>query len=67
MVWTDIEAEEIRKKWQEYTEDLLKKKKGLNDPDYCDAVITHLESDILECEGKCFLGSTIMNKANLPA
>ena len=48
------EAEEIKKRRQEYTEELYKK--GLNDPNNCDAVITYLESDILECEVKCALG-----------
>ena len=43
-------AEEIKKRWQEYTEELCKK--GLNDPDNHDGAITHLEPDILECEGK---------------
>ena len=42
------EAEDIKKRWQEYTEELYKK--GLNDPDNHEGVITHLESDILECE-----------------
>jgi len=64
MVWTETEAEEIKKRRQEYTELY---KKGLNDPNNCDAVITYLESDILECEVKCALGSITMNKANLPA
>ena len=44
------EAEEIKKRWQEYTEVLYKK--GLNDPDNYDGVVTHLEPDILECEVK---------------
>ena len=44
------EAEDIQKRWQEYTELY---KKGLHDPDNHDGVITHLESDILECEVKC--------------
>ena len=44
------EAEEIKKRWQEYTEELYKK--GLNDPDNHDGVVTHLEPDILECEVK---------------
>ena len=44
------EAEEIKKRWQEYTEELYKK--GLNDPDNHDGVITHLELDFLECEAK---------------
>ena len=45
-----IEAEEIKKRWQEYIENLYKK--GLNDPDNHDGVITHLEPEILECEVK---------------
>ena len=53
------EAEEI-KKWQEYTEDLYKK--GLNDPDNHDGVITHLEPDTLESEVKWALGSITSNK-----
>ena len=44
------EAEDIKKMWQEYTEELYKK--GLNDPHYHDGVITHLQPDILECEVK---------------
>ena len=44
------EAEEIRKRWQKYTEELYKK--GLNDPDNHDGVVTHPELDILECEVK---------------
>ena len=55
------EAEEI-KKWQEYTKELYKK--GLKHPDNCDGVVTHLEPDILECEVKWALGSSIMNKAS---
>ena len=55
------EAEEIKKKWQEYIEVC---KKDLNDPDNHDSVITHLESDILECEVKWVLGSITMNKAS---
>ena len=55
------EAEEI-KRWQEYTEELYKK--GLNDPDNHDGVITHLEPDILECEVKWALGSITTNKAS---
>ena len=52
------EAEEIKKRWQEYTEELYKKKKkNLHDPDNHDGVITHLEPDILECEVKWALGS----------
>ena len=58
---TDLtEAEDIKKRWQEYTEDLYKK--DLHDPDYHDGVITHLELDILECEVKWALGSITMNK-----
>ena len=55
------EAEGIKKRWQEYTEELYKKE--LHDPDNHDGVITHLEPDILECEVKWALGSIIMNKA----
>ena len=55
------ETEEI-KKFQEYTEELYKK--GLNDLDNHDGVVTHLESDILECEVKWVLGSITMNKAS---
>ena len=57
-----IEEEEIKKRWQEYTEELYKKK--LHDPDNHDGVITHLEPDILECEVKWALGSITMNKAS---
>ena len=56
-------AEDIKKRWQEYTEELYKKKNH-NDPDNHDGVITHLEANILECEVKLALGSTIMNKAS---
>ena len=56
------EAEGIKKRWQEYTEELYKK--DLNDPDNHDTVITHLEPDILECEVKWVLGSTTTNKAS---
>ena len=56
------EAEDIKKKWQEYTEELYKK--DLHDPDINDGVITHLEPDILECEVKWALGSITMNKAS---
>ena len=50
-----IEAEDIKKRWQEYTEELncTKKISGLNDPDNHDGVIIHLEPNILECEVKC--------------
>ena len=54
--FTDLtEAEDIKKRWQEYTEELYKK--DLNDPDNHDGVITHLEPDILECEVKWALGN----------
>ena len=53
------EVEEIKKRWQEYTEELYKK--GLNDPGKNDGVVTHLEQDILECEVKWALGSITMN------
>ena len=56
------EAEEIKKRWQEYTKDLYKK--GLHNPDNHDGVITHLEPDTLECEVKWALGSVTMNKAS---
>ena len=56
------EAEDINKRWQEYTEELYKE--GLHDPDNHDAVITHLEPDILEREVKWALGSITMNKAH---
>ena len=49
------EAEDIKKRWQEYTEELYKK--DLDDPENHDGVITHLEPDILECEVKWALGS----------
>ena len=56
------EAEDIRKRWQEYTEELYKK--HLHDPDNHDGVITHLEPDILECKLEWALGSITMNKAS---
>ena len=56
------EAEEIKKRWQEYTEE--PHKKGLNDQDNHDGVVTHLEPDILECEVKWALGSITTNKAS---
>ena len=63
------EAEDIKKRWQEYTEemykkDLKKKKKNLHDPDNHDGVITHLEPDILECEVMWALESITTNKAS---
>ena len=56
------EAEDIKKRWQEYTEELYKKE--LHDPDNQNGVITHLEPDILECEVKWALGNNTMNKAS---
>ena len=56
------EAEDIKKRWQEYTEELYKK--NLHDPDNHDGVITHLEPDILECEVKWSLESITTNKAS---
>ena len=56
------EAEDIKKRWQEYTEELFKK--DLHDPDNHDGVITHLEPDILECEVKWALESITTNKAS---
>ena len=55
-------AEDIKKRWQEYTEELYKK--DLHDSDNHDGIITHLEPDILECEVKWALGSITMNKAS---
>ena len=55
------EVEEIKKRWKEYT-DLCKK--GLNDPDNHDCVITHLELDILECKVTWALGNITMNKTS---
>ena len=56
------ETEDVKKRWQEYTEELYKK--DLHDPDNHNGVITHLEPDILECEVKWALGSITMNKAS---
>ena len=59
---TDLtEAEDIKKRWQDYTEELYKK--DLHDPNYHDGVITHLEPDILECEVKWALENITTNKA----
>ena len=58
----DAEAEDIQKRWQEYTEELYKK--DLSDPNDQDAVITDLEPDILECKVKWALGSITKNKAS---
>ena len=57
------EAEDIKKRWHKYTEELLKKK-NLHDPDNHDGVITHLEPDILECKVRWALGSITANKAS---
>ena len=56
------EAEDMKKRWQEYTEELCKK--DIHDPDNHDGVIAHLEPDILECEVKWALGSITTNKAS---
>ena len=56
------EAEDIKKRWQEYAEELYKK--YLHNPDNHDVLITHLEPDILESEVKCALGSITINKAS---
>ena len=56
------EAEDIKKRWQEYTEELHKK--DLHDPDNHDSVITHLEPDILECKVRWAIGSITTNKAS---
>ena len=56
------EAEDVKKKWQEYTEELYKK--DLHGSDNHDGVITHLEPDILECEVKWALGRITMHKAS---
>ena len=59
------EAEYIKKRWPEYTEEIYqKKKKNLNEPDNHKGVITHLEPDILKCEVKWALGSITVNKAS---
>ena len=61
---TDLtEAEYIKKRWQEYTEELYKK--DLHDPGNHNGVITHLEPDILECEVKWAVGNITMNKAGI--
>ena len=56
------EAEDVKRRWQEYTEELYKK--DFHDPDNHDGVITHLEPDILECKVKWALGSIATNKAS---
>ena len=57
-----VDAEEIKKRWEEYTEELYKK--DLNDWDYYDGVVSHPETDILEGEVKWALRSTAVNKAS---
>ena len=57
-----MEAEDIKKRWQEYTEELYKN--DLHDPDNHNGVITHLDPDILKCEVKWALGNIAMNKAS---
>ena len=56
------EAEDIKKRWQEYTEELYKN--GLHDPDNHDGMITHLQPNIIECKVNWALGSITMNKAS---
>ena len=56
------EAEDVKKRWQEYTKELYKR--NLHDPDNYNGVITHLEPDILECKVKWALGNITMNKAS---
>ena len=56
------EAEDTKKRWQKYTEELCKK--DLNDPDNHSGVVTHLKPNILKCEIKSALGSITTNKAN---
>ena len=57
----ETEAEDIKNRWQEYTEELYK---NLHDPDNHNGVITHLEPDILECQGKWALGSITTNQTS---
>ena len=57
-----VDSEEIKKRWKEYMEELYKK--GLNELDYHDGVVSHPEPDILECEIKWALRSTSVNKAS---
>ena len=57
-----VDAEEIKKRWKEYTDALYKK--DLNEPDYYDGVVSHPEPDILKCEVKWVLGKTAANKAS---
>ena len=60
--WDLVETEEIKKRWKEYTEKPYKK--DINHPDNHDAVVSHLEPNILECEVKWALGSTAANTAS---
>ena len=64
MLWCLTEAEGIKKRWQEYTEELYKK--DLHDPDNHNGVITHLEPDILECEVQWALITTISGSDGIP-
>ena len=57
-----VDAEEIKKRWKEYMEELYKK--DLNEPDYYDGVVSYPEPDILQCEVKWNLGSIAVNKAS---
>ena len=57
-----IQTEDIKKRWQEYTEELYKK--DLNESDNCDGVITHIQPDIVECKAKLALENITMNKAS---
>ena len=63
MVWDLTEAEDMKMRWQEYTEELYQK--DLHDPDNHDGLITHLEPDILECEVKWALESITTNKVEV--
>ena len=63
MAWDLTEAEDIKKRWQEYTEELYRK--DLHDPDNHDGMIIHLEPDILECKVKWALGSITVNKVEV--
>ena len=58
-----VNAEEIKKRWKEYAEEVYKT--DLNEPDHYDGVVNHVEPDILECEVRWALGSTAVNKASV--
>ena len=58
-----VDTEEIKKRWKEYMEELYKK--DLNAPDYYEGVVSHPEPDVLECEVKWALRSTVVNKASV--